>query len=128
MFNKVKKLFKGDSIKQAIVVRGDLKLGKGKAAAQSCHASLAAYLKVKTKDSRIADDWVSEGMKKIVLKVSSEKELKEYFGKCKESGSPCEIIRDAGHTQIDPGTITCFGAGPGDENEIDKVLGKLKLL
>jgi len=39
-----------------------------------------------------------------------------------------DLIKDAGHTQVDPGTVTCFGTGPWFEEEIDKVLGKLKLL
>ncbi len=116
------------NLKQAIVVRADLKLGKGKIAAQCSHASLASYFVVNRKFPDLAKDWVNSGMKKIVLKVSSESELNEFFKKCKMNEIPCEKIRDAGHTQIKPGTVTCFGAGPWDEEEIDKVLGKLKLL
>jgi len=65
---------------------------------------------------------------KIVLKVQSEAELLEYFQTAKAAGIPCEIIRDAGHTQLEPGTLTCFGAGPWDELELDALFGKLKLL
>ncbi len=114
--------------KQAIVIRTDLKMGKGKQCAQSCHASLATYLLVARNDSALAKEWVSDGMKKIVLKVSSESELLDYFKKCKSEGIPCELIRDAGHTQVEAGSITCFGAGPWKEAELDKILGKLKLL
>lgn len=103
-------------------------MGKGKLAAQSSHASLAAYELVKSRRPDIAAAWLAEGQKKIVLKVSGESELLEYFKKIRELGVPCEIVRDAGHTQVAPGTITCFGAGPWDEKELDVVLGKLKLL
>ncbi len=115
-------------LKQAIVVRTDLEMNKGKIAAQCAHASLASYLKVNSKEPEIAKEWIGFGMKKIVLKVSGEKELLEYFQKCKDNKIPCELIHDAGHTQVTPGSVTCFGAGPFFEEEIDKVLGKLKLL
>ena len=103
-------------------------MSKGKLAAQSSHASLTSYNKVRSIDSAIAKEWEQEGQKKVVLKVNSESELLEYFQKAKMAGIPCELIRDAGHTQLEPGTLTCFGAGPWDEKELDKIFGKLKLL
>ncbi|MFH2105897.1 MAG: peptidyl-tRNA hydrolase Pth2 [Candidatus Micrarchaeota archaeon] len=119
---------KNRSLKQTIVMRNDLSMGKGKIAAQASHASLSSFLRVRSKSSDIAENWLNEGQKKIVLKVDSERELVEFFQKCKDAGIPCELIMDAGHTQVASGTKTCFGAGPWYENEIDKVLGKLKLL
>lgn len=114
--------------KQAIVVRKDLAMSAGKLAAQSSHASLSSYKMVKARTPEVADAWEEQGQKKIVLKVQSEKELLEYFEACKQAKIPVALIRDAGNTQLEPGTITCFGAGPWDEKEIDKILGKLKLL
>lgn len=114
--------------KQTIVMRADLQMGKGKLAAQSSHASLGAYKKVSRSNPEIARKWEDEGQKKVVLKVVSEAELFEYFQKGKDAGIPCELIRDAGHTQLEPGTATCFAAGPWDEKELDSVFGKLKLL
>jgi PTH2 family peptidyl-tRNA hydrolase len=114
--------------KQAIIVRADLKMGRGKLAAQCSHASLSSYITVLKTESEIAIAWEESGQKKIVLKVQSESELLEHFQKAKVAGIPCELIRDAGHTQLEPGTITCFGAGPWDEKELDKIFGKLKLL
>ena len=115
-------------IKQVIVIRVDLKIGKGKQAGQCAHASVSAYEKVRKSYSEIARQWFEENQKKIILKVQSEAELLDYFEQGKRAGIPCELIRDAGHTQLEPGTITCFGAGPWDEEELDKVFGKLKLL
>jgi len=114
--------------KQIIVVRSDLQMGKGKIAAQASHASLSAYKKVMRMDPDVARAWESEGQMKVVLKTQSEAELLEYYNKAKQAGIPCELIRDAGHTQIEPGTLTCLGAGPWDEAELDKVFSKLKLL
>ncbi len=111
--------------KQAIVLRADLGIGKGKLVAQGSHASLSAYMKEGSVEKKA---WELGGQKKIVLKVGSEKELLEYFERCKDAGLKPALIRDAGHTQIPSGTITCFGVGPAPENKIDAVLGKLKLL
>lgn len=109
-------------------MRADLGMGKGKLVAQASHASLSSYKLVAMKYPEIAKAWEHQGQMKIVLKIASESELMEVLRQVHEAGIPCELIRDAGHTQVEPNTITCFGAGPWDENEIDKVLGKLKLL
>ncbi len=114
--------------KQTIVIRADLKMGKGKLAAQSSHASLSAYKKVGRIYPEVAKAWEQEGQMKVVLKVGSEQELLEYFQRAKDAGIPCELIRDAGHTQLEPGTITCFAAGPWKEEELDEIFGNLKLL
>lgn len=114
--------------KQTIVIRNDLGMGKGKIAGQCSHASVSAYEKIRKNNPEIAKSWLTIGQKKVVLKVQSEEELFEYFQAGKDAGIPCELIRDAGHTQLEPGTVTCFGAGPWDEDELDKVFGKLKLL
>lgn len=114
--------------KQAIVVRKDLAMGPGKLSAQVSHASVSSYIYVRKNKPEIAGEWEQQDQKKIVLKVNSEQELLDYYDKCKQALIPCELIRDAGHTQLKPGTITCFGAGPWNEQEIDKILGKLKLL
>jgi len=114
--------------KQTIVVRSDLKMGKGKMVAQCSHASLEAFKKTERSFPEIAKSWESEGQKKIVLKVGSERDLIEYFELAKRQGVPCALVRDAGHTQLEPGTLTCFGAGPWDEKKLDALFGKLKLL
>jgi len=111
--------------KQAIVLRTDLKMGKGKLVAQGSHASLGAYLKA---GSVLQKAWELSGQKKIVLKLASEEELLEHFMRCKDAGLKPALIRDAGHTQIPSGTITCFGVGPAEEDKVDAVLGELKLL
>ena len=112
-------------LKQVILIRTDLKMGKGKIATQSAHASIASFLKSKDADK---EKWLKHGMKKIVLKVSSEKEMKEIHKSVKREKMPCEIIADAGLTQLAAGTITALGIGPVEDKKIDKITGKLKLL
>jgi len=116
---------KASNMKQAIVLNTSLKMGKGKIAAQCSHASVQAFLE--TKES-VRNEWLSIGMEKVVLKVSSDKELVELYQKAKRRKLPCALIRDAGHTQVPAGSITAVGIGPAKENEIDEITGNLKLL
>jgi peptidyl-tRNA hydrolase, PTH2 family len=115
-------------MKQAIVVRTDLKMGKGKVAAQVAHASLAAAEAAQQRRPNWYEGWKSEGQAKIVLKAESEGSLNELFQKAKSAGLPASLIQDRGLTQIEPGTVTCLGIGPGPDSEIDSITGKLKLL
>ncbi|MFZ3077341.1 MAG: peptidyl-tRNA hydrolase Pth2 [Candidatus Aenigmatarchaeota archaeon] len=112
-------------LKQVIIIRSDLKMGKGKLAAEAAHASIAAFLKAGEEDRR---EWIEGGMKKIVLKVESEKELISAFNALKKEKLPVELIADRGLTQISPGTKTAVGCGPIEEKKIDKITGKMKLL
>ena len=112
-------------MKQAILIRTDLKMSKGKISSQCAHASIGAYLKAKRYSK---NKWKKTGMKKIVLKISSEKEIKKFYKLAKKEKLACELIRDAGLTQIKPGTITALGIGPANDKKVDKIIGKLKLL
>ncbi len=119
---------KGGDFKQAIVIRTDLEMGKGKLVAQGSHASLHAFQKCVEVDERMAYAWDQAGCKKIVLKAGSEGELLKLYDKAKKKGLPAVIIRDAGATQIPSGTVTALGIGPWLETDIDAVTGELKLL
>jgi len=114
-------------LKQVIVVRKDLGMKPGKIAAQCAHASVEAIEKTEQQTHGIVEEWKASGMPKIVLKVNSEKELLELFMQIKKL-IPTALIRDAGRTQVEPGSITCIGIGPAKEAEINKFTGKLKLL
>ena len=63
-----------DELKMVLVVRNDLKMGKGKAAAQCSHATLGCYKKA-TKYPRILRGWEYMGQAKVALKVETEAEL-----------------------------------------------------
>jgi len=111
--------------KQAIIIRNDLKLPKGKMAAQVAHASVESALRSK---KSIVKKWRNEGMGKIVLKVDNEKELLKYNQIAKDLGLTTAVITDAGHTVVEPGTRTCVGIGPDTEEKVDQVISKLKLM
>lgn len=111
--------------KQVIVVRTDIKLSKGKLAAQVSHGSVESMLR-SSKD--LINAWRDEGMKKVVLKAASKEELYKLKEQCKEAGLTCALITDAGHTELPAGTVTVLGIGPDKESKIDKVTGKLPML
>ena len=115
-------------MKQAIVVRSDIKMGKGKLAAQVAHASLSAAEETMDRRPNWFGEWKDGGQAKIVLKVQSEETLHELFKKAKAAKLPAALIEDRGLTQLEPGTVTCLGIGPGPDEELDKITGKLKLL
>jgi len=112
------------SMKQAIVARTDVGMGKGKLAAQVAHASLSAY---EDTDERTRRAWKGEGQKKVVLKGDGERTLFELADIAERKGLPHAIVRDAGHTQLDPGTVTALAVGPADEDLVDEVTGDLSL-
>ncbi|AHC51127.1 peptidyl-tRNA hydrolase [Sulfolobus acidocaldarius SUSAZ] len=120
-------------MKMAVLVRTDLDMGKGKIAAQVAHAAVSLVLDIVQNRSKLEwkkwlETWISQGQPKIVLKVKNLDELLERYNKALQSGLPAIIIQDAGKTQIEPGTITCIGIGPGPEEMIDNITGDLKLL
>lgn len=115
-------------MKQVIVVRADLKMGKGKIAAQCSHASIMAMENAQRDNPESVEGWKGEGQMKVVLKVNSERELVELFQKVKNAGLKPALVQDAGHTQTAPGTKTCFGVGPAEDARLDKLTGHLKLL
>ena len=110
------------------MARADLKMGKGKTAAQVAHASLAAAEEAMVKREEWFVEWKASGQKKIVVKVQSEGELRELLKKARAARLPAALIQDAGLTQLEPGTSTCLGIGPAPDDELDTITGGLKLL
>jgi PTH2 family peptidyl-tRNA hydrolase len=114
--------------KQAIVVRQDLGMSKGKTAAQAAHASISSFLVARERRPEWCQAWLAEGQKKVILKVTSADDLLELKRKAEVERIPNAIIADAGLTELEPGTITCLGLGPAPNAVIDKVTGSLRLL
>jgi PTH2 family peptidyl-tRNA hydrolase len=111
-------------MKQAIVARRDLGMGAGKLAAQVAHASLLAYENA-GEDAR--SEWQRGGQKKIVLRVDDERSLFELREQANVKGLPTGLVRDAGHTQLDPDTPTTLAVGPAADDRVDAVTGDLSL-
>ncbi|HLD85630.1 MAG TPA: peptidyl-tRNA hydrolase Pth2 [archaeon] len=110
--------------KQVIVINSDIKISKGKTAAQAAHASVSSLHKA---DNKIINRWKDEGQKKVVVKASLDQMIAAQE-KCKKLKLPFALIADAGRTEIASGTVTALGIGPEEEEKIDKVTGSMKLL
>merc|ERR1712151_819368 len=70
--------------------------------------------------------WEGSGSKKVTLKVESEDQLFEIKTSARKAGLIAESIRDAGHTELEPGTTTVLAIGPALSSRIDPVTGHLK--
>jgi len=115
------------NIKQVIAVRTDLDMSKGKIAAQVGHACVLGAEHVRKSNPEWFTKWWN-GQEKVVVKISSLKELEEIKQGAIELGLPWSEVTDAGHTQIEPGTTTCISLGPAPEEQIDKITRELSLL
>lgn len=113
------------AMKQVIVVRRDLKLSPGKLSVQVAHASLEAYRRSGHKNRKA---WEDSGAKKVVVKVPDLKTMLETHEKAKRLKLPQALIRDAGRTELPPGTITALAIGPCPEQDLDRATRDLKLL
>lgn len=117
-----------NELKQVIVVRTDIKMGKGKLASQVAHAAVSSFYETLNQKKELAENWINEGQKKVVLKVKGLNELMDIYEKVKRSNLNVVLIADKGLTQIPEGTITCIGIGPDFSEKIDKITSHLKLL
>ena len=114
--------------KQVIVFRSDLRLSKGKIAAQAGHAAISAAEEARKRHKEWWKAWMKEGQCKIAVKVRSEKELLELEKQAKDLALPCALIIDRGLTEVPPGTVTCLGIGPAPAEKIDRITGMLPLV
>ena len=117
-----------EGFKQVIVVRSDLKMGRGKMAVQVAHASVLGADKVKKVHSDWYRGWEASGQAKIVVKVRTLDELMQVKREAEKVGLPVVVVEDRGLTQLTPGTITCIGIGPAPSEKLEPVTGGLKLL
>jgi PTH2 family peptidyl-tRNA hydrolase len=114
--------------KLVIVVRTDIKMSKGKVAAQAGHAAVSAAEYARKNRPEWWSPWISEGQCKIAVKAKSETEINELERKARNAGLPVALIVDRGLTEIPPNTTTCLGIGPAPANKVDAITGKLSLL
>ena len=113
--------------KQAVAVRADLGMGRGKAAAQVGHACVMGAENAKRSHPDWFELWMSGFQKKVVLRVDGIAGLQEVRRSAAQLGLPWAQVADAGLTQLEPGTVTCVAVGPAPSETVDRVTGGLKL-
>jgi len=116
---------------QTFLVNTDLKMRKGKIAAQVGHG---VTLYMRNVNSPLHEDmkersevWIDSGMHKIVLK-STEKEMIEIINILNNLDIMCYVVRDFGLTQIPKNSFTVLAVEPLDEQSHQVIFGHLKLL
>jgi PTH2 family peptidyl-tRNA hydrolase len=114
--------------KQVVVMRNDLKMSRGKIAAQAGHAAVSAAEEARKKCYGWWKAWIAEGQCKIAVRAESEEELLELERKAEKSKLPTALIVDRGLTELPPDTVTCLGIGPAPSVQVDAITGKLPLL
>lgn len=118
----------GYKYKMVVAIRTDIRLSPGKMAVQVAHAAVNCALSAKEKKDRWFKAWFREGQKKVVVKGGNLNDLYILKNSAEGLGLPTSIVQDAGLTEIEPGTVTCLGIGPGPSPEVDKVTGSLPLV
>ncbi|WFD39214.1 aminoacyl-tRNA hydrolase [Malassezia japonica] len=106
----------------------DLKMDKGKIAAQCGHATLAAYKLAKRITPHYVQTWQKLGQTKIAVKIPDEQQLMALADAAKALGVSARVIQDAGRTQVDPGSRTVIGLGPAPISVMDQLTRQFKLL
>ena len=116
------------NIKMVFVVNNELKMGKGKIAAQVGHAAVSLTLKCGKKDPGLLESWLKSGQKKICVKGNNAEHLLELEKLAASNGLLSVKIQDAGHTQIPSGSLTVLALGPNTESKLSNITDDLKLL
>ena len=112
----------------ALIVRSDLNLSIGKTAVQCSHAAVECTRLARKSYSRIFERWRSNGSRKVVLKVDDLDHLKELQDIADKANIVTYIVRDAGLTEVEPGTLTVLGVGPCPNRSLDAICGELESL
>jgi peptidyl-tRNA hydrolase, PTH2 family len=114
--------------KQALIVRLDLGMGRGKIAVQCSHAAVSAAEEARTKFPSWYSAWVRGGQAKVALKIRELGLLMSLDSRARRLSLPAYLVRDRGLTQVPPGEITCLGIGPAPTSTLDSLTGELPLL
>ncbi len=114
--------------KLVVVVRKDLKLSPGKLAAQVAHAAVDCALRAKETDADSFSKWHREGQKKVVVAADDLRHLHELKVQADDWNVVTSLVTDAGQTEVEPGTVTALGVGPGKDTVVDAITGELPLM
>ena len=110
----------------AHIVREDLNLSTGKTAAQCAHAAVEITLVARRQSKRLFQAWRENGGRKIVLHAENIEAFDEIVADIAH-GIVWHLVKDAGHTEVAPGTVTVLGM-LGPRGSIDRLVGHLGTL
>ena len=105
-----------------LIVRTDLKMSKGKIAAQCGHA--VEWMVINNINSKS----LNFCHPKIVLKVPDGDAMNSIAKYCNQNGVINYQVIDAGRIQVLPNTKTVLGIGPIKKSKVPTIIRELKLL
>jgi PTH2 family peptidyl-tRNA hydrolase len=111
-----------------LVVNKELKMGKGKIAAQCSHAAVGCYKRAVKACPSAVRAWEQTGCAKIAVQCNRQDEMEEIMVKAYQMGIPCYLVEDAGRTQIAAGSRTVLGLGPAPVHVYEGLTSHLKLM
>ena len=114
--------------KMVLVVNTSLGMGKGKIAAQCCHAAVGCYKRATKQCPGGLRAWERTGCAKIAVKCPTEEEMYEIYQEAQAKDIPLYLVEDAGRTQIAAGSRTVVGLGPAPVSVFEGVTSHLKLM
>lgn len=114
--------------KMILVVNTSLKMGKGKIAAQCCHAAVGCFQRGSKVCPGGVKAWERTGCAKVAVKCPTEEEMDDLYAKALSMGIPCYFVEDAGRTQIAAGSRTVLGLGPAPVSLFEGITSHLKLM
>ena len=116
---------------QTFIVNTDLKMRKGKIAAQVAHGETLymsdVYSPLHEDMKKRNGVWIDGGMHKVVLK-STEREMIEMVEVLKKLNTMYYIVRDFGLTQVPKNSFTVLAVEPLEKQSHQVIFGHLKLL
>ncbi|PXF45112.1 Peptidyl-tRNA hydrolase 2, mitochondrial [Gracilariopsis chorda] len=118
----------GEEHRLILCVRTDLKMQKGKIAAQVGHATLGAFKAAARRAPAALKTWEVNAQPKIAVQIRSYKEAQQLQRHANSLGLVTYMVYDAGKTQIAAGSMTVLAVGPGPVSLVNQVTGKLRLL
>ncbi len=114
--------------KQAILIRRDLRMRRGKEIAQAAHAAIEAYKRALVRNRGYVDAWEATGTTKVGLQVDSEESLVRLYQQALDAKLPASLITDSGRTEFNGvPTKTAVAIGPAPAHLIDEITGHLEL-
>mmetsp|Transcript_25186 Transcript_25186/g.35289 ORF Transcript_25186/g.35289 Transcript_25186/m.35289 type:complete len:182 (+) Transcript_25186:135-680(+) len=114
--------------KMLLIVNQELKMGKGKIAAQCCHAAVGCYKRASKQCPNGVNAWEHTGCAKIAVKCPTQAEMEEIAARAYERDIPLYLVEDAGRTQIAAGSRTVLGLGPAPTSVFEDITSHLKLM
>ena len=118
-----------EEYKMVILIRSDLAMSPGKVASQCVHAALGCvrqFTSTITFEAKL-QAWESTGEKVVCLRCDTLADMQTCLNAARTQNIPVHAVRDAGRTEIAPGSITCLAIGPDKTTRIDGVTGTLRL-